>query len=525
MLPCISEARRPPAILRSSTLPRPLLLAGVLSAMGLFFSCTSERRSQDETPVYREGVDELLRARCASCHAGLAPAAGWRADTFLGAIGCTASGKPATLGAEAPVLLALDRPDHAGLLSAQERSTLLRWLAAGAPGFRSGVHEAAFVDPRSPGSHGRFLRARSYRPMLEAQDVDACGRCHEEAPSRPPAVSSPAPGATSCTTCHGEPSGPLGCATCHGAAGRSHPPRDACFFPGDPGGLAHAAHSGPSPSRAEGLACATCHPTPTSGQPGGTHATGYVDVWFDHGIAGREARLDPGSKRCAVACHARGGARPAPAWSDGPMGCGDCHASPPAGHYGGECTGCHREADARGTALVLPRLHMNGKVDLGDGSGTCGACHGRGEDPWPSTAAHLAHARPRSARPVACETCHEVPGPGDRHPRGEGVASVRLSGLATRGGRRATWDTATKTCAGTYCHEGAGGSRTAPRWTDGAPASACGTCHGTPPPPSHPPGTQCSSSGCHEGSTTTAGAITPAGKPVHVDGLLQRSVP
>lgn len=430
---------------------------------------------------------------------------------------------------DAPILTALDRPDHAGFASADERATLRQWLAAGARSRREGVHTAGFTDPRSPESHGAFLRARRYRPMLDVTDADACGRCHDGAPARPPGVSAAAE-ATACTTCHTEPAGPLGCGTCHGGPGRAYPPRDPCFFPADPPSPAHAAHAGGSPSREGGLACSTCHPTPTSGEPAGAHANTHVEVWLDPTF-GRTGAFDPTTKRCTDTCHARGGARPTPSWITGEarMGCGDCHESPPSrptAHYAGACTSCHSEANATGAGLTASRLHLNGVVDLGDGSGACGACHGRGADPWPSTGAHAAHARPSGAAPVACETCHEVPvpGAGARHPRGGG-ATVRLSGLAIRGGRRAAWDPATKTCAGTYCHEGANARAPAPRWTDGPAAATCGACHAIPPPAPHAASATCSSAGCHVGTTAPDGALTPAGKAVHVNGSVDSRVP
>ncbi len=491
-------------------------------------ACSTARQNEEIPPVYRGTVENLLRARCARCHADPAPAAGWRATSYVGVIGCTSTGaQAATRDANAPLLTALARPDHAGLVSPDELATLRAWLAGGAPSLRSGVHGAAFVDPRSPESHGQFLRGKRYRPMLDAADADACGRCHEGAPARPTNVAYAAEGATPCTTCHVEPSGPLGCGTCHGGPGRSYPPRDRCFFPGDAPSSAHAAHAETSPSRVDGMACSTCHPTPLFGVPQGTHANGAVEVWFDYEKAGREAKFDPQNKRCTGTCHSRSGRRPTPAWSgvaEAQMGCSDCHASPPASHYEGSCTNCHREANGSGTALTKPTLHVNGKVDLGDGSGKCGACHGRGDDPWPSSGAHAVHAQPKGARAVACQTCHTVPSAGDRHPVG-GAPVVALSGLATKGGRRAMWDAATKTCAGTYCHEGAGGTAPAPRWTDGAPASACGACHAVPPPPPHAASKGCSAVGCHVGTTTPNGELTPAGKAVHVDGLLQSNVP
>jgi predicted CxxxxCH...CXXCH cytochrome family protein len=359
--------------------------------------------------------------------------------------------------------------------------------------------------------------------MLDPNDVEACGACHDGAP-RPAGIATAAPGAPACTSCHSTPGGALACGTCHGDGARAYPPRDRCFFPDGPEGGAHAAHATASASRAVGMPCATCHPEPSAGQLGGAHANGHVEVWFDYRVAGAAARFDGVTKTCAGTCHARGGARPAPAWSDPAMTCNDCHASPPANHYRGACTSCHREANADGTKLTHPTLHADGKVDLGDGSGRCGACHGEGDDPWPSTGAHRAHAQPQSARPVPCETCHAVPGPGARHPEGRGGAVVRLSGLANRGGRRASYDVESKSCAGTYCHEGAGGASTAPGWTDGPSARSCTSCHGAPPPPPHVQSSSCAGASCHDGSTSSA-VLAPGSRAYHVDGVISRGLP
>lgn len=206
------------------------------------------------------------------------------------------------------------------------------------------------------------------------------------------------------------------------------------------------------------------------------------------------------------------------------MSCNDCHASPPPNHYLGACTSCHREADAKGTALTQPTLHVNGRVDLGDGSGRCGACHGTGDDPWPATGAHRAHAEPKSSKPVACETCHGVPAPGEKHPAGKGHATVRLAGLAIHGGRRASYDEENKSCSGTYCHEGVGATIPTPRWTDEAGVSSCTGCHATPPALPHAQSSTCGASTCHEGSTS-GGDLTSVGRLHHVDGLLTRGLP
>jgi predicted CxxxxCH...CXXCH cytochrome family protein len=411
-----------------------------------------------------------------------------------------------------PLTAALARPDHADVVTPTERELLERWSAAGGPTVRPGTHDRAFTDPRSPESHGNFLRARHYRPMLSPDDADACGKCHDGVVAKPSGFALAAPGATNCTSCHDQPGGTLACRTCHGESR----PRDPCFHPETAADLAHPAHTSPSHVRSEGLSCGTCHPQPVLGDvasPGGTHANGHVEVWFDYALAGREATFDPASKKCTGTCHAHGGNRPAPAWSEAAgtaLTCSDCHQSPPPNHYLGPCTTCHREANADGTELMTPRLHLNGRVDLGDGSGKCGACHGEGDSPWPKSWAHPTHRAPSDATPVACETCHEVPAPGERHPVGRGSVAVRLLGLATSGGRRATFDAQAKRCAETYCHGGPGASAPAPRWNDGEAASTCGACHGAPPPAPHP-------------STTTCESCHPKPSPAtHVDGIVSR---
>lgn len=516
--------------MRSNILVVASVLAISVIAAAVPLGCDVEARPLADEPTYRDGVAAILDARCARCHAGDAPAGGFRADSYRGVIGCTAAGQPVLLPADAaPLLLALARPDHRDFATDEERATLARWVETGAQSLRSGVHAPNFADPRSPSGHAAVLRRARYRSLTDPNDRDACAQCHDGAGPRPAKVTAAAPGATSCTTCHTEAGGVNACSTCHGAPGRPYPPRDACLFPTAPKNDPHAAHAAPSRSRAEPLDCAACHPRLQAGTFEGAHADGYVEVWFDHRVAGREAQLDSATKRCTGTCHARGGAHPDPTWTSpaAPLDCNSCHGSPPKAHYTGPCSSCHREANATGTALAAPRLHVNGKVDLGDGSGRCGACHGSGDSPWPSTGAHAAHASPAGAAPVACETCHTVPAAGDAHPLRAGAAVVRLAGLATKGARPATYDAATKTCAATYCHDGAGATAAgrSPRWTDGAPARTCGSCHATPPPAPHPQGSSCGASGCHEGVTTSALEISAAGRVRHVNGLVDRHVP
>src|SRR5260370_13244741 len=359
-------------------------------------ACIAERKTDESPPVYGENVAPILARRCASCHAPPSPAGGWSAASYLDAIACVgSSGAAATLPSDgtAPIVRALDSATHQGVVDATERSVFEAWVRAGAPAFRGTVHTAGIVDPRSPDWHGKKLRDERWAPMLDPNHSEACGRCHDGTPARPTGVTGAAPSAPACTTCHAEPEGVLACNTCHGDKMRTYPPRDPCFFPSDAATSgAHRAHVETSPLRATALACATCHPVPSSDVISGVHGNGSTEIVFDKAIVSAEASYDRATGQCAVSCHDRGGARARPMWTDAnAMTCGDCHASPPVGHFPGACSTCHREANATGTALVANALHMNGRVDPGDASGGCGACHGHRDDPWPMRAAHSSH--------------------------------------------------------------------------------------------------------------------------------------
>ncbi len=255
----------------------------------------------------------------------------------------------------------------------------------------------------------------------------------------------------------------------------------------------------------------------------GLHGNGSVEVIFSANVA-PERSFDLTAKACAVSCHDRGGARPRPVWSDKkPMGCNDCHTSPPAAHFPGACTSCHAEANTTGTALVKGPLHMNGLVDLGDGSGGCGACHGKGTDPWPRTAAHKKHETPTNARPVDCNNCHVVPTTLFAQGHLDGAAAIVFGGHAKDRGANPAWSG--NSCSEVACH----GAKLAdapavPLWTDtSGTASACTACHGIPPS-QHTPSTSCELSGCHGTEVTRSlmgvPQITGTGRLLHVNGTI-----
>jgi predicted CxxxxCH...CXXCH cytochrome family protein len=508
-------------------------LGAAASAAVLLPCCSKDRISTPVTPTYANDIAPILEAHCTDCHTGTTPEAGWSNASYLETIACVyASTSPATQPSDgsAPIVATLIQPPHVNLLDQNQTALISAWITSGAPAFVGTVHAASIADPRSPDFHGAMLRAKHWSPMLDANDPEACGRCHDGAPVIPSGITSGAPGATSCTTCHSNAGGPLACDTCHGNGTKAYPPRDLCFFPADSAlGSAHAAHVEPSTTNASGLPCSTCHPAPGTNVIGGLHGDGAVEVIFDAARVSPEASYDPVNKACAVSCHDLSGSNPKPKWLDTtPTTCNSCHASPPANHFPGACSSCHAEANATGTALTGGPLHMNGKFDLGNGNGTCGACHGTGSDPWPTTSAHPRHESPSITEPIACASCHVVPATVLAPGHLDQPIRVAFSGLAVARGAQATWNGSS--CTNVACH-GANLADPAaiPVWNDPTmAASACGACHGIPPS-EHTTSTSCERSTCHGTEVTrdTAGvpSITSMGLSIHINGVIDSANP
>jgi len=497
----------------------------LLGMMLLAAACVVDRSTTPATPTWND-VSTILSSTCASCHSGSSPAAGWLVDSYLDTIACvTPSNAPATLppSSNAPILAALGQPPHVGLLDDAESAELTAWVTANAPAFSPGVHTPDIIDPRSPQFHGTTLAAVRWSPMLDPSDPNACGRCHDGTLSRPTDVTFAAPGAPSCTSCHNQPGGVLACGTCHGTTTHAYPPRDPCFFPNDASGGAHAAHVEPSIACAAGLACSTCHPPVGTPVISGAHGDGTVEITFDATLVPTEASWDPVTQACAVSCHDRGGSRPLPAWSDTTpyTGCNGCHESPPQNHYAGACNACHIESNAAGTALSGGPLHMNGKVDLGNGSGLCGACHGTGADPWPIDNAHPAHENPTISLPVACASCHVVPASIYAPGHLDQPLNVVFSGHALDRGAEPTWNGTS--CQNVACHGALlSDPPGVPVWTDtSGQGLACTACHGAPPT-EHTPALDCSRSICHNTEVTPPPTlmITTSGLALHINGVI-----
>jgi predicted CxxxxCH...CXXCH cytochrome family protein len=352
----------------------PRVRAGALLALAAT-ACSEERAKGPVSPVYDVDVAPIFQARCVACHGDTNPAGGWSATSFLGAIACVApSGAPATLPPDdrAPVLTALDTDPHRGLLGSDERSTITSWVIGGTPAFHGAVHDPGIIDPRSAGFHGTLLRASRWSAMLDPTDPGACGACHDGTLARPAGVTSALPDAPSCTSCHSQPGGVLACSTCHGSGTRAYPPRDPCFFPGDPGG-AHAAHLEPS-ATALAAPCATCHVVPAD-VVDPAHLFGPVAVVFSGLAIAREALPTWDGTRCAnVACHGANLPDPAavPVWTDTSgvqAECGACHGIPPSEHT--TSASCNR-SDCHGSEVTLdatgaPHISVTGRALHVDG--------------------------------------------------------------------------------------------------------------------------------------------------------------
>ena len=509
-------------------LPRRVTLAVGMALCLLPAACTEEREHASLPPAYESDVAPLLDHRCAECHSADAGDVGPvnRLDSYLDVLRC--AGDPTDGGVDeqagSALLHALSQPDHVGVASAAQRRVLEEFVDAGAPLRHAGVHRPGILNPHSTDWHGRLAAQDHFVRITSASHPAACGRCHDGAPVRPNDVRRPAPGATDCATCHQAEHGVLACGTCHGdGADRAYPPRDPCWFP-SAGADAHKAHVEGDPQLQRPLLCTSCHPA-ADVTLSGTHADGRVDVAFDTALAGPDAQYDRELHQCTVRCHDRGGARPTPKFTDTtPVGCGDCHAAPPANHYAGTCDTCHSEVSTDGTALHAHTLHLNGRIDLGDGSGRCSACHGRGDDPAPASGLHALHMGSQITQGIMCGDCHPVPeevtSPGHLDVGDKTPADIKFGSRARERDQAPTYSDGA--CRQIACHGAGlpGNTELALRW-DAQPSGECSSCHGLPPSVQHPQDTTCSALQCH-GAEVSAGTsalgITPSGRALHING-------
>ncbi len=550
---------------------RPPTDAGVLALLCAAFlataaGCARPRPIASDSrgcPTWQAGdlssggpeISALFAESCTSCHSGPTPAASYDLSSYLGVVGDGSGTTPAAVAGD----------DHSRLVQKLEpatadsihapfsdlASTVAQWVGqCRLEFFDSAIHAGGILNPSDPDFHGNLLRQTGW-------DFGLCASCHGSDFTGGAAH-------VACTTCHA--AGPTACNTCHGL-----PPAEG----------AHATHVDGGVLGKQ-FACTECHvPPKVWSDPGhllaadGGVNTAPPSVLFGALAATPEtARKGPPAfdgvtQTCSnVYCHGDAFAdadatRTRPVWGaigQGQAACGTCHGLPPSNHDPGSthCSACHGLVVDANRNFIAPALHIDGKVELGDGSGTCSACHGSAASPAPppdlegdtdttaiGVGAHQSHlqALHRLRGPVACGDCHLVPtAPGDPghvdHPPPAIVFPTSISGssLAFADGATPSWDHATLTCSTTYCH--GGGSDLAndkspslhrtPDWTQvDANQAACGTCHGIPPQDGvggHGPGTSLSDCvKCHPGTIDANGTILvdADGGSEHIDGVVE----
>ena len=457
----------------------------------------------------------------------------------------------------------LDDEGHIDPLPAEIAWGDLATAANAAPAWDRGAAVCANVYCHGATLSGGTLKDPEWTRVDGTQT--ACGTCHG---APPPA---PHPTGTDCRTCHpltiaadgsidvagghhvdGVLDVPaVACNNCHGSAENPAPPAgvDGTTQSTARGVGAHQAHVRDGTLR-KGVGCDACHGLPDPGDDPADHADGgnaEVDFGPLARTGGSAPAWDGDGPGCAdVYCHGAtlsGGTLKDPEWTrvDGTQtACGTCHGAPPPAPHptSTDCRTCHPLTIAAGGAIdVAGGHHIDGVLDAP--AVACNTCHGDTESPAPPAAvdgstlptargvgAHREHLRDGPIRrTVACDECHEVPGAGEASSHADGGhAEVFFGPVAKARGALPEWDGAALRCAGTYCHGAtlAGGSLTDPLWVrvDGT-QTACGTCHGNPPPTPHPDEGSCRA--CHPATINASGGIDVAGG-AHINGRLDLAI-
>ncbi|MBI4817592.1 MAG: CxxxxCH/CxxCH domain-containing protein [Deltaproteobacteria bacterium] len=399
--------------------------------------------------------------------------------------------------------------------------------------------------------HGATLDRATPEPVWTRTggSESACGSCH----GNPPTVRHPID--DRCELCHLPTAGPnqtiadatthldgilqatSGCDGCHGQAGNSAPPYDLdrATVTSKVTVGAHQTHlSGGLTARP--VACSECHDVPADlNSPGHIDTTRPAEVTFG-AVATSGAHIPVWtSPTCGdTACHSGAGAtNPAPTWNvvDGSeAGCGACHGLPPntpVHRSAADCSTCHLPTAGPSQTIADRATHVDGIVQVT--TLDCSSCHGDLASPAPpvdvagqtaatdpQVGAHRAHLSGGAwSVGVACATCHVVPVATDDpgHIDSPAPAELIFGGNAVLQGHQPTYSAGT--CATTYCHAGSGASNPNPRWSSPG-STACGSCHGLPPPAPHPAQVNCEN--CH--APVAGPGQTIAARARHGDGRL-----
>ncbi len=509
--------------------------------------CTKARplvNDQRLCPDWQNDIGPLFQEKCSACHSSgdAGPAqGGYDTTTYNLALGTGTP--PAVVAGDAnstllSVLKTATNP-HDGMSDVYAEAK--KWIVDCRASYlneTTSVHTAGVLDPAQPDFHGM---------AVANSNLGVCQKCHGED------LSGGAAG-VSCFSCHQlalmNPAG--ACGVCH-----AYPPVTG----------RHVIHVAGG-ALAKQFACSTCHPDHQSGQDhafsSGSLRTGPAQVSLSglaaltpaDGTRAGPPAWDANLQTCSnVYCHGAAYSDSAavtnsPSWNATPrpaaQTCTFCHGTPPNGAGGTRCSTCHYSVVDAQANLVSTSLHLDGIVEFAGVNTPCNTCHGSVSSPAPppdlegntdpsavGVGQHQRHvvAPILNIRgPIQCSECHQVPAdastPG-HYGTGHAPGTVAMatvfpnvagSGTLARAQSAApTWNLASMTCAGAYCHGGGEplntdktpGLEQTPNWV--SPGSgACGaTCHGTPPQFSgHPTGiTRTGCVACHAQTIDSSGNI------------------
>lgn len=337
-----------------------------------------------------------------------------------------------------------------------------------------------------------------------------------------------------CTSCHGDPNRP------GDFLRRAAPPVDLLgnTDPSYPGVGAHEIHLNASDTHAA-IACDECHVVPTAvDSPGHADSALPAEVVFGPlaKTGERDPAFDPATQSCGnTYCHRSADA----VWSlprTSAEACGTCHALPPPAPHpqSDKCSVCHADVIDEQGHIIAPELHVDGVVEYK--AGDCKNCHGSEQNPAPpidtlgnsdftaiGVGAHQVHLQGGEfSRPLACDECHVVPEHVEDPTHIDGLpAELTFSGVAESSDHHPSWDHASATCAGSYCHAPSpGDDRRSPVWNV-EQALDCTSCHGAPPALPHPQTKNCSA--CH-GQVVGSDNHSIIDRSRHVNGTVELDV-
>jgi predicted CxxxxCH...CXXCH cytochrome family protein len=284
------------------------------------------------------------------------------------------------------------------------------------------------------------------------------------------------------------------------------------------------------------IECTECHQVPNKVfSPGHLDNRGSARITFGARAHTKDSQpsYDPKTQTCTnTYCHGNGVFN----WRsprDSAGACGNsCHTLPPPAPHpqNSECFRCHGPVIDKNRNFIAKNLHIDGIVETGDLA--CNSCHGSNssggpppdlegntESRYPGVGAHANHLQASATHaPVACNQCHIVPTSVDSpgHIDSARPADITFGALASDNGKSSpAYDESTNSCSSTYCHGSYSPQWTAPRDS----TTACGSCHGLPPPAPHPQKAECYQ--CHTQVIDANGNfLDPA---LHVDGLVEVS--